>query len=616
MMINMLKNVSLKYRMFVLLGVVCALLIMVISGGLLATDSLNREIEVFTSRLLPRMQEHNTSAIKVRNFEQEFHEYVEESRVQAVGKGGKFFAQPLDREDLFAPLDDVISVIGRHNGQVLSDEAQDYEADYLARLRSLKAITIEILDMLEQGRVDEAETVYEEKFSEAASLVYASIGRSGLVVRNAAAIESQSAYNTYSFFRSTLFSVGLIFIFLGIFLTAALASSILTPIDKLIVATEKVSNGDLTENINIEGHDEIAKLGRNFAVMLERLRALVEEIRLASSQVAAASGDINKTLDRQSSTSNQQAAVIAQTTTTIEELTSTALSISENAENVAQMAEQSSMTAESGKKMAEEIMVSIVGIESNTKSTAERVNGLGTKSQEIGQILEYMNDIAEQTNLLALNAAIEAARAGEAGKGFAVVAQEIGKLAEDVQNSAKKINDLIGEIQDATKGSVMSIDESVSSTSKGVDLVKEASQDLVSIYDVAQKTSLAARRISDATKQQKGANEQVSQAMHQASLSSKKNATEIQELNRSVGNLASMADRLQEMVSFFKTQTNELRCWQIKGCSQEERGYCAAYQNPEQRCWAVKGSNGQMSEEQRHKCMSCKVYKELTRKES
>lgn len=166
--------------------------------------------------------------------------------------------------------------------------------------------------------------------------------------------------------------------------------------------------------------------------------------------------------------------------------------VSQSAHQVVAMAEQASDVAKSGGKTVDEALKNMSRIQELMQASAERVEQLGKKGQQIGAIVETIDQIAEQTNLLALNAAIEAARAGEHGKGFAVVADEVRKLAERSAGATKEIGALIATVRNEVDEAVKAMDLSRQQVSSGVTLSEEAGRALVQIQDAAQSVSTEA----------------------------------------------------------------------------------------------------------------------------
>ncbi len=136
------------------------------------------------------------------------------------------------------------------------------------------------------------------------------------------------------------------------------------------------------------------------------------------------------------------------------------------------------------------------------ENTARVITGLGKRSQEIGRILEVIEEIADQTNLLALNAAIEAARAGEAGRGFAVVADEVRKLAERSVEAAKEIGEVVRQVQQETGDAVETAKAGAVETKQGIQLADKAGLALRSIIDSVARSSQLMAEIAAATQKQ------------------------------------------------------------------------------------------------------------------
>ena len=145
----------------------------------------------------------------------------------------------------------------------------------------------------------------------------------------------------------------------------------------------------------------------------------------------------------------------------------------------------------------------------SVSSSAQVVAKLGERSKEIGQIVDAISGIAGQTNLLALNAAIEAARAGEQGRGFAVVAEEVRKLAEQSQEAAKQIANLISEIQTETDSAVVAMDDGTREVKIGTEVVNTAGQAFKEIVSLIAEVSSQIREISAAIQQMASGSQQI-----------------------------------------------------------------------------------------------------------
>jgi len=207
---------------------------------------------------------------------------------------------------------------------------------------------------------------------------------------------------------------------------------------------------------------EIAGIISNFSLGSERQTGAVNEVDELVSQISAA-------INQVAGGAQEQARDVSEAHSMIEQLSLAVNDMSENAHVVARVASESLGTAENGKKSVDEAVSGVEKMKDTILSSANKIQTLGEKSKQIGEIIEVIDDIAEQTNLLALNAAIEAARAGEHGKGFAVVADEVRKLAERSAKATGEIAELIKGIQDETM-------EAVSSMEKGTQEVESANE--------------------------------------------------------------------------------------------------------------------------------------------
>jgi methyl-accepting chemotaxis protein len=200
-------------------------------------------------------------------------------------------------------------------------------------------------------------------------------------------------------------------------------------------------------------------------------------------------------------------------TTTISELLATSRQIAESAQRVAHVAEETSAAARAGDQTVEKAHGSVSSIKQQVDLIVTHMLDLGKKSQQIGGILEIINELAEQTNILSINATIEAAGAGEAGKRFAVVADEIRKLADRVAGSTKEIRTLIEEIRAAVNTTVMATEGGSKAVDLGARQFAEVTTALKRITDLLGTTTEAAREIELSTKQQATAVEQVNVAI-------------------------------------------------------------------------------------------------------
>ncbi len=242
-------------------------------------------------------------------------------------------------------------------------------------------------------------------------------------------------------------------------------------------------------------------------------RTLARQIGSAIQHVQSSSSELQAAANQQATGAKEQATAMNEITTTISELLATSRQIAESARRVAQMAEQTAQAARSGDATVVKGQDVIGGIKRQVDLIVNHMLDLGRKAQQIGGILEIINELAEQTNILAINATIEAAGAGESGKRFAVVADEIRKLADRVAASTKEIRGLIDETRAAVNTTVMATESGSKAVDQGTRQFGDVTAAFKQIADQVKTTTEAAREIELSTKQQSTAVEQVNAAI-------------------------------------------------------------------------------------------------------
>jgi methyl-accepting chemotaxis protein len=307
---------------------------------------------------------------------------------------------------------------------------------------------------------------------------------------------------------------------------------------EMAAVSESIAGGDLTVEVKPRSaHDT---LGNAFAKMVEGLGRLVRSVRDASAQVASASGQVANASDDSAKIGLQASSAIDEVTSTMHEMSvnvqnmvkSTqvqASSVSETSASIDQMVASIQRVADTAKvlldisnRSREEVHSGITTMEKATDglnrinttitNSGEIIGALGQRADDIGKIIEVIDDLAEQTNLLALNAAIEAARAGEHGLGFAVVADEVRKLAEKSAQSTKEISELIQSIQKEARKAVENMERSTGIVNEGLDLGGELNAALRKISNVVTEVYKFAQEIGAATNEQSHGSSQIARA--------------------------------------------------------------------------------------------------------
>ena len=183
----------------------------------------------------------------------------------------------------------------------------------------------------------------------------------------------------------------------------------------------------------------------------------------------------------------------------------------------------------------------------------------GKRSEQIGKIVNVINDIANQTNLLALNAAIEAARAGEHGRGFAVVAGEVRQLAERTTKATKEIGGMISGIQEDTLKAVHAIDSEAHDVKMGVDAASKAGTSLKEIIDAAEQVGGMILQIATAATEQSTTAQEVSHTVQEIARITTESTEHTEQTAAACKDLSNLADQLRQLVKQFKVAGSRVR---------------------------------------------------------
>ncbi|BDG08802.1 HAMP domain-containing methyl-accepting chemotaxis protein [Anaeromyxobacter paludicola] len=277
-------------------------------------------------------------------------------------------------------------------------------------------------------------------------------------------------------------------------------------------------------------------------------RALSRQVSSAVRHVQSSSAELQAAAGQQATGAKQQATAMAEITTTITELLATSRQIAESAQRVAAIAAETAGAARAGDQTVQRSQESVGAIRRQVELIVGHMLDLGRKSQQIGSILEIINELAEQTNILAINASIEAAGAGESGRRFAVVAEEIRKLADRVGGSTKDIRVLIDEVRAAVNTTVMATESGSKAVETGARQFSEVASAFGQIARLVGTTTDAAREIELSTKQQTTAVEQVNLAIANVAQATREAEASSGQTLQTASQLAGMSTALARLV--------------------------------------------------------------------
>ncbi len=342
---------------------------------------------------------------------------------------------------------------------------------------------------------------------------------------------------------------------LSLIQTRAQRDEIQGAIMKLLDEVSGVADGDLSREAEVTA-DMTGAIADAFNYMIAQLRNIIKTVQQTTQSVSGSAAEIRSTAEHLSQGSESQARQIGDTSEAVQEMSTSIAQVSENAALSASVSQQALANAQSGAKAVQDTIEGMNRIRDQVQETAKRIKRLGESSQEIGEIVQLIEDIADRTSILALNASIQAAMAGEAGRGFAVVAEEVERLADRSTQATKQISTLIKTTQSETTEAVAAMETTTREVVEGSRLADQAGQALSEIENVSNQLAELIQSISSASKQQSRGSENLARSMMEISEVTQQTAAGTRQAAVAINQLATLADQLRDSVSQFKLPSN------------------------------------------------------------
>jgi methyl-accepting chemotaxis protein len=342
------------------------------------------------------------------------------------------------------------------------------------------------------------------------------------------------------------------FVLLGALFCGLLYWSIDQALVRIMGYITSITEGNLTQEIKPRRNNEISAIIRGVGTLQSTMREILVQISQTSQQMTMASSKLQLNATQIATGTDEVARQTNSVAVASEEMAATSNNIAHNCLSAAENSNRASETARSGAETVKRATNGMERIAARVKDTAKTVEGLGTRSDQIGQIIGTIEDIADQTNLLALNAAIEAARAGEQGRGFAVVADEVRALAERTTRATREISVMIKAIQNETKGAVTAIEEGVTEVEKGTEYSISSGQALEQILSQINDVTMQVNQIATAAEEQTATTGEIASNIQKITVVVQQTAGGATETAAASSELSRVAVELQRLVGTFK----------------------------------------------------------------
>jgi len=432
-------------------------------------------------------------------------------------------------------------VMDRGAAQALLDELEAYGA--LSREATLGLIA---------QRADDRQAAALREMSETYTKLTQRLAGATAGARAAVAAGLESARRLQA--RSILLAAGMLAAagLIALLLALALARSVTRPVERLNAAAQRIAQGDLTEEIEVQGSDEIAALAASFAGMTGRLRAVVGTLKDASEALASAASRLSENTQAQVAIVGRAAAGVAETGVTTRELEQAAGLAASRAAAVLEVATRAGALSQAGHAAAEGSAEGLRTIQGSVQGIAEVSGRLLEQARVASDVVETVKELAARSHVLSINASLEATRAGEAGKGFGVVATEVKALAEQSGQGAERIARIVKDIQAAIQATIQRTSEGASGVEGSAARIRASGESLRELGGAVSETGGAAREIAAAVQQQSVGIAQIAAAMRDLDGG-------MSETVRRLTAVQASADELQETARMIAAIASEFR---------------------------------------------------------
>jgi methyl-accepting chemotaxis protein len=335
-----------------------------------------------------------------------------------------------------------------------------------------------------------------------------------------------------------------------------LRASMLEPINEARSILGLMAEGDFTEKMKGSYKGDYENIKNDVNKVSVALNNIIGQVKYSADDLASSAEQISSSTVEMAAGASEQSSQTYEVVSSIEEMTHTIHDSSKNASVASKKAHDAGEKARNGGKVVEETIEGINRIADVVTASAVTIQELGKSSDQIGEIIQVINEIADQTNLLALNAAIEAARAGEHGRGFAVVADEVRKLAERTTGATNEITSMIQRIQEDTSGAVAAIEKGKKEVEKGKELAGDAGKALREIISNTDEVSSLITQLATASEQQNATSQQISSNIELINNVTQQSTESTEQISRAAENLNQLTINLQNVVNQFKLDSS------------------------------------------------------------
>ncbi len=334
--------------------------------------------------------------------------------------------------------------------------------------------------------------------------------------------------------------------------TEAQQKHLQTSVQEMLQTMEYFAKGDLAKPLPSGTQGDIGRLYDGYNQAIGNIRAMVGQVKMVIGAAANATGAITSDMNGVEGDISTQSEQITNIASAMEEMSATIAETTQQTTQASKAASEAEREAQSGGTVVSETLTAVRSIGEVVMHSVESIQALDRSSEQIGMVIQVIDEIADQTNLLALNAAIEAARAGDHGRGFAVVADEVRKLAERTQEATKEISSTIKQIQRETHSVVHEMRSGVQEVEKGNVAAAKAKEALERIISRSKEVSGIIGQVAVASEQQATSVELIASNVDSIARLTKHSQDAVRSTTDTTRNLGQLTGDLEYLIGQFR----------------------------------------------------------------